>query len=257
MEEKFPKRYIKNTVALILTVVFILVCGFIYSYYIRGLTDTPPSVTDKVPGDGENLPPPIDEGGAVAIAPDITNENVIRVVKSMEKASAYYQEGAVEVISGSSSIVTKYKTWAKNGVYKCELTTENNTVNVVMTPKNSYYWASNSDKYYTAQTAEFKIEDVQGIPFVTELYDIPEDNVLSASVENHLNTAAIYTEVKDTSTGYNEKYWIGAQNGVLLKSETYKNGSLIYRFQTDKFTYDVPDDSVFLLPDMTNPLTAG
>lgn len=256
MRDNSSKKYLKTVLMLLFAVAFIFACVFLYHYYVQNFIDTTPKTSDKGPGDRQYLPTPLDETKSASVLPDITKSNVINVVKSMEKASAYYQEGTVSVISGRESLTKQYKTWAKNGIFKCEISGDSGVLNVILTPKSTYYWKDNSEKYYTGATGTFEVEDIQGIPFVTELYDISEGNIINASLESYLNSAAIYLEVKDPDMGYTEKYWIGAQSGILLKSEIYDGKSEIYSFETVSLTYDVQDDSTFLLPDHTSPDTA-
>lgn len=256
MRENVSKKYIKTALMLLLTVAIIIASTFLYRYFDENFNDGSPNLSDKDPGDRQHLPPPLDESKPATVLPDLTKSNVIRVIKSMEKASAYYQEGKVEVISGRASLVKKYKTWAKNGIYRCEIMGEGSLLNVILTTKNTYYWKANSKEVYAGATGSFEVEDIQGIPFVTELYDISEENISDVSTESYLDSAIIFIQVDDPEMGYTEKHWIGAQSGVLLKTEIYEGETLIYRFETVSFTYDTPDDSVFLLPDRTTPVTA-
>lgn len=256
MKESLSKKYIRTALTLLFVVALIIACTFLYRYYDENFQDNSPNLSDKDPGDRQYLPPPLDETKPATVLPDITKSNVIRVIKSMEKAPAYYQEGTVEVISGRASLVKQYKTWAKNGVYKCEISAEDSFLNVILTTENIYYWKANSREVYAGATGSFEVEDVQGIPFVTELYDISEENIIEVSIESYLDAATIFIQVQDPDMGYTEKHWVGAQSGVLLKSEIYEEENLIYRFETVAFIYDVPDDSKFILPDKTTPLTA-
>ncbi len=69
------------------------------------------------------------------------------------------------------------------------------------------------------------------------------------------NIDCIYVELEEDSLGYRERYWVSVESGLLVCSETEKDGRVVYRMSS--FSVNIPyvGANVFVLPDGTDLLS--
>ena len=56
-----------------------------------------------------------------------------------------------------------------------------------------------------------------------------------------------------TRRGLSEVCYVSLDSGLVIQSETYDHGTLIFSLQVSDLSLDEPDSSAFLLPDGTTP----
>ena len=60
-------------------------------------------------------------------------------------------------------------------------------------------------------------------------------------------------ETAPDGSGYGERYWVSVADGLLYAAERTWNGGLVYRFTASPLDAELPEESLFLLPDGSVP----
>ena len=79
--------------------------------------------------------------------------------------------------------------------------------------------------------------------------DLPVTEITLADYRNRDGVQCIYVETAMDDDGYNDRYWVSVASGLLFAAERCCEGEVIYRFTTVEPEGDIPEESLFLLPD--------
>ena len=81
---------------------------------------------------------------------------------------------------------------------------------------------------------------------------LDQERITAAGYEDHEGVYCVYA-VTDDGGGYETRYWIGTETGLLAACERYWEGERIYRMTTLELSVGQADEAMFLLPDGENP----
>ena len=83
--------------------------------------------------------------------------------------------------------------------------------------------------------------------------DLPAEAIIAADYRMKDNVYCIYVETAPDGSGYGERYWVSVADGLLYAAERTWNGGLVYRFTASPLDAELPEESLFLLPDGSVP----
>ena len=63
----------------------------------------------------------------------------------------------------------------------------------------------------------------------------------------------IYVETHPDEAGYRDRYWVSMDSGLLTTAERLYHETVVYRFTASAPDADLPDETLFLLPDGSPP----
>lgn len=87
--------------------------------------------------------------------------------------------------------------------------------------------------------------------------DLPVESIAAADCRMKDDLYCIYVETAADSAGYADRYWVSVSDGLLYAAEREYGGELIYRFTASALDADLPEESLFLLPDGSVPGGTG
>ena len=79
--------------------------------------------------------------------------------------------------------------------------------------------------------------------------DLPVESIAAADYRMKDDLYCIYVETGPDSGGYADRYWVSVADGLLYAAERVWGGEVVYRFTASTPDADLPDESLFLLPD--------
>lgn len=240
-------------------VAILLVLAVLGSFVLRILaSDTPDLVlpATSVAGsdfDGEDDP---FEGNVLRV--DVTADTVQNVITTLSRPDSYAQEISLETFwpdenesGGQASAVTQSKVWVNQGYARIDLTLPSGrSVHRIVAGDMVYLWAD-GERDYAALPADERSADLeQRIPTYEDVLEIPLAEIADAGYQQKNAVNCIYVEVKASPMGYEEKYWISVETGLLAAAETWDADRLIYQMRQDRIS--VPGEGgAFFLPDGT------
>ena len=79
--------------------------------------------------------------------------------------------------------------------------------------------------------------------------DLPPESIALADYREDYGENCIYVETLAGEDGYQDRYWVSVDSGLLIAAERLCEGALVYRFTTGNLDISPQEESLFLLPD--------
>lgn len=79
--------------------------------------------------------------------------------------------------------------------------------------------------------------------------DLPVDRIAQADYRSLEGVSCIYVETAPDGLGYQDRYWISVESGLLHAAERLQSGELVYRFTGAPVEAAAPGEELFSLPD--------
>ena len=87
------------------------------------------------------------------------------------------------------------------------------------------------------------------MPTYETVRDLPASAIAYADYREYEGGPCVYTETRPDGEGYQDRYWISAASGLLVKAERLCRDEVVYRFTAGEPDVSPQDESLFLLPD--------
>lgn len=87
------------------------------------------------------------------------------------------------------------------------------------------------------------------MPTYETVRDLPAADIAQADYREAHGGQCIYVETRDKGDGYQDRYWVRVENGLLAAAERLWKGEVVYRFSAGEPDISPQEDSLFLLPD--------
>ncbi len=186
----------------------------------------------------------------------IDKTNVKSIISAMARPAEYYIETESHLSHSSGSGTYTRKRWTRGTVSKVDVYSSSQTLSMhyIYTDTKVYIWREGSRLYHTAQKGDFSADGEQMMMSYEDIIDARDEDILTAGISSYNASPCIYAELKSPETGYIERFWVSASNGLLLRGETVdSSGSLIYSITAKQIDISPQDESIFTLPDKKQP----
>ncbi len=245
----------RRTLALLIAAIIIMAVfsSFTFNFLLNKTPQvTLPSVTTGTTG-GDSSAPGSEGDGSIMV--DVTPQTVQSIIATLSRASSYSRTFTIERFWGEDdSSLTAVKVWADSGYTRIESTLLAGRVQYVLVNDSSFYlWYSGSGNSYLSGPAdELSADLAQSIPTYEDVLKLDPDTISSTDCEEKDGFPCIYVEVNEDEFGYLVRYWIDLKSGLLVYSETLKNGTVVYRMSgCSAIESPCPSSASFALPDGT------
>ncbi len=205
----------------------------------------PGSPAQEGPEDPEYLPVKVDK------------DTVQAVIASLSRPNSYDRDVTVETYWGESGYgIVKVHAWVSGGFTRIQSQLPGGGVRNVITGDGKYYlWYDGDEDWFETDAGTQEDDIAQQIPTYENILAVSPDRILEAGYLTLSNIDCIYVELEEDSLGYRERYWVSVESGLLVCSETEKDGRVVYRMSS--FSVNIPyvGANVFVLPDGTDLLS--
>ena len=244
----------KKTILAMIITVLILIAVFSGFWLTMFLRETPkvvlptadPGATETLPGDGTQ-----GEGGDLTVA--VTPDTVQSVVATLARPDSYYREITVETFWGEgSSAVSTAQVWVDGGYTRVASLLPDGTVeNTIVGEGMRYRWYNNEHAYFSTNAENADADLMQRIPTYEDILALDPEEITSVGYEAKGGLACVYVEVAENELGYRERYWVSVEKGLLVSSETVKEGKVVLRVSAYSVEIPIRQGLSFTLPDGT------
>ena len=117
-----------------------------------------------------------------------------------------------------------------------------------------YSWYEGEAVWCTAPASVSSADLAQRLPTYETVLSLPMDSISAAGYETKGGIPCIYVEVYGSVAGYQERYWISVDSGLLVAAETItEQADVAYRMSalTPIQSLPVSHEGLFSLPDGT------
>ena len=187
-------------------------------------------------------------GGLVRL--EVTPETVQAAVAVMRRPSAYCRTiSLTRYWSGgrgfSTAAVTVSEPWTRVDMTAADGTVRHSITNGAV----SYIWYNDERRCARTPAGTITADDEQQIPTYEDLLSLPVERIAAADYRLLDELNCVYVETTEEE-GYQERWWIGVETGLLAAAERLFNGQVFYRMEAAPDNRR-PATAAFTLPDGT------
>lgn len=261
--QKIPSKAVWAVSAAVIVVVVLLILLFI--------TQTPSAGQESIV-----LPPAQEAPSLESEAPsqedaeeddgsyfEVTNDNVVMALQTLNRPAAYHQSYTVTVGSDTVQASRNVDFWVNGQFLHAEISDEHQTRSVISDGNTAYIWYETDDDFVSVSLSSgTTIEDILGLPAFDSYLTLKPDMVVDSDylVLEDPSVQCIFVCTQDESFG-TSRYWINLDNGLLYQSDVLENSNQVYSIRQTFFeTLAMEDESFrdrFLLPDGSAPFIAA
>ncbi len=206
-------------------------------------------------------PLPTDQGQQDTLGPgggtrvEVTPSTVQDVIAALSRLESYSRT----VTTTLEGAVTTAQVWVDGGWTRADMILPSGlAVHTIVGDGTVWRWYS-GDRTAVSWRADSASVDVEGqrIPTYEDVLELPVDTITSAGYEEKNGQACVYVEVSVPELDQVERYWVSADNGLLVAAETETEGTVVYSMTASAMEIPVSSAASFALPDGTVLHAAG
>lgn len=240
------RRFTYMTIGFIvlLAVVLLLTWG---GYRQSGGIVLPESPADASGTDSEETDSRLN---AVVIDP----ETVHFAVGALSRPSAYSRSQTVETFwsGGSGSSVSQVYVSGQRTRFDTALpdgSTRHMLVDASSSQTLSGVWYDDETEWTKLSSQALTADQAGRMLTYETVRDLPPASIALADYREEYGENCIYVETLAGEDGYQDRYWVSVDSGLLIAAERLWEETLIYRFTTGNPDISPQEESLFLLPD--------
>ena len=191
----------------------------------------------------------------------MTPETVQRVIESLSRPQSYERSFSVERFWPGGSGTTVVEVCHAYGWTRLDSSDSVETRHVILRDPpdepseadadgNCWIWYGGETAFFSGSAA-LSADEEQGLPTYEDILLLPQESILTSDYRTLDNTACIYVETRSDSNGYQERYWVDVETGLLAAAEWLEGETLIYRMSSIAADSDPVSAERFTLPDGT------
>ena len=252
----------KNKLVLFLLIVLVMTMALISSFGLNlftggGAEIVLPTPAQSDPG-GEEGP----EEGGLALPVRTTPETVQSIIATLTRPENYARTVTVEMATGADQAGSFTASVLVDGAWtSIELTRSFQPMGAQYTivytdPEDGegrlYRWYAGSTQVTSWTVGENGADLAQHIPTYEDVLELDPASIVDADYVLRNGVPCIYVETAVDGLGYLERYWVSTDNGLLVASETVKEGIVVMRMRsTEAEVLQAAEKDRFTLPDGT------
>ena len=249
----------KNRLAMVIAITVVIVIAMFTSFGRSLFTTNIPQVVLPSPNSSQGSGSG-DSSGDVTTNPqqrvEVTPKTVQNVIASLSRNTSYYRECTIESFWGeNASTLTTVQTWVDGEWSHVRHTMPSGLIRHDLVGNGTiHYWYEGESSWLTAPADDTSADLAQHIPTYETVLDLPMDSILSAGYELKGDLPCIYVDVSSAVAGYQERYWVSVDSGLLVAAETMQEDTLVYRMSalnpiqslvtTEEDTFALPDGTI-------------
>lgn len=250
----------KTTIAVFLSLIILAVAIFI-SVFAKSMLDNNKNSAITLPGqDTPSLDTAVDiqkQNNKIVEQLEITRENVKNVIKTLKRLPEYhYKADTVYYYGDGESGGFSTEGWIAEDMSKTIKYSSSGTVQqqTLLTDEFVYIWGSRSDgSFFKGMAGDFTADDTGHIPTYEDILKFEDDNIIYGGFEKRGDYQCIVAETENPNSGYIERWYISVENGLLVAAKGREGEELVYMIEITELSFEMSDQSVFLLPNGARP----
>ncbi|MGI6497658.1 MAG: hypothetical protein ACOX0U_02245 [Oscillospiraceae bacterium] len=179
----------------------------------------------------------------------IDPENVQAVVRTLARPQQYTQTVRYTLFWGEKEQRTASVFCATLGEYTAAKAEQPGKTQYSIWGKGTLYrWYQGEHNWYQSQISYITADTLQYIPTYEAVLLLKQDQIQLAQYVTLNQKTCIYVEFMEPDSDTRSGYWIDAEQGVLLRAESYDGDRMIWSVEVSAFSTSAVDESLFSLP---------
>ena len=171
---------------------------------------------------------------------EIDTGNVLSVIRAMDRPEQYYLEMDSTVYADGSSLTAHicHCVRGEQSVTRRIRDGDRTARYLLRSGDTIRIWYEGGQDVYSGSVEDYSGDDAAGVPTYEEVLT-SADRILSAKYVMEDGRACIYVLTQDEALSYSRGYFIDVDTGLLVKSQTQKNGTLVYEMCVTVYSEDI------------------
>lgn len=243
----------KSRARFVIAIALILVVAVCYSFTASVFQDSPSvgfADVGRFPGEEVNEPDPFGDMTLVEVTPDTVQE----VITKLERYASYSRTITVEYLNGDAVAGTLTASVMVDGGWTRADVVEQNgrKEHTIVGDGIRWLWYDNERRYIETEASQAAADLIQRIPTYEDVLEVDRARITAASYELRGGLPCVYVEVHEPELDYLERFWVSVESGLLVSSETVREGAVVYRMSSYQVESPLSEaESGFTLPDGT------
>lgn len=202
---------------------------------------------------GQNQVEESGQGGGVRV--EVTPATVQSVIAAMSRLESYFRT-VTTTLEGTS--VTA-QVWVDDGWTRTDLTLPTGRVAHTIVGDGTVWRWYDGEREARSWSADRGAADVEGqrIPTYEDVIDLAPETITAAGYEEKNGMDCVYIGVEVAEPAQVERYWVSADNGLLVAAETEIGDEVVWSMTATAPEIPVSASASFALPDGTVCHTVG
>ena len=178
---------------------------------------------------------------------EITRENVLRLIASMDRPEEYAAEMLVTLRWDGGETSTQSRVWRSGALERISYTEGGVSYNCVIDGERTYLWEQGSSDCYECATGAFTSDSAARLPAYEDLVSMDGDVVTDCEAAELDGVSCLFLR---TVEGPVARVWyLELESGLLRRMEEYRSGELKYSVEALSLTVGPVEAARFILPD--------
>ena len=244
----------KNRLILVAAITVVIIAAMFTSFGRSLLATNLPTVTLPTPDQTQSNTSGT-EASTSLLRVEVTPDTVQGVISSLSRITSYYRELTVETMWESNTASTQIQIWVDGEWSHVRQTLPSGLIrHDLVSEEQVYYWYEGDTAWCIVPAQQTSADLAQRLPTYETVLDLPVNAISSAGYEKKGDVPCIYVEVHSSVDGYQDRYWVSVDNGLLVAAETvFDNSTVVYRMNalSPIQSISAPTNTLFTLPDGT------
>ena len=183
---------------------------------------------------------------------EVTAENVQSVIALLDRPETYMQNILLTTFWSGGEGQTMVNTAVDGSLIRIDTVLPGGQMrHIIQNETKSYLWYNHEHTVCTMERGSFSQDEEQWIPTYEDLLRIDQKCIVQAGYEPYQDIDCIYAATGKDAIGYEERYWISVDSGLLIAAERLQNGVPVYRVEAQELSLEEPGAEMFTLPNGT------
>lgn len=243
--EKVERR---NRNILIVLIGVVIIIAVVSSFGLPLFASPTPTITLPTAQPTATVPPEgADQGEGTRV--EVTPSTVKSVIAALSRLESYSRTVTTTLEDSSATA----QVWVDGAWTRADMTLPTGLVVHTIVGEGTLWRWYGEDQTLASWSADSASVDVEGqrIPTYEDVLALDTDTITAAGYEEKNGFACVYVEVSVPALSQVERYWVSADNGLLVASETETGGTVVYSMTAEVPEVPVPASASFTLPDGT------
>ena len=246
----------RSTTALIAALA-VVAAGVFVSFFLSFSNQDPEHVI-TLPGQGSAIidtSPEIQEENHQLIQTiTVDVSNIQSVIASLSRPESYQCRSELTYFYRDTQSVVKSQLWKRDNLVRTSQLAEDGVAGEQALITDSYVYLWGREAPYVQFPRQENDADLYSLtPTYEDILQLNAADILAGKVQDVDGQMCLYVVSLDPLTGEQEEWYVLVENGLLLYAEGKLDGMPTYTFRLTELQLEQSDDSLFLLPDSTEP----
>lgn len=185
----------------------------------------------------------------------IDPETVGPAISALDRPAAYSRTQLVETFWSGGSGQSSYQIYVSGSRTRLDMALPDGSVRHTLVDSGTGHgsiagvWYDEETEWTRLRGGALAADQAGRMPTYETVRDLPAADMVQADYRESDGEQCIYVETRADADGYQDRYWVSVESGLLTAAERLWNGELVYRFSAGDLEISPQEEDLFLLPD--------